>query len=387
LSSFRDIQIAKPSMDEQEWLALKEPLESGWLTQGPKVAAFEQAFAEKHQVKYAKAVSNCTTALHLALLAVGVKPGDAVIVPSFTWVSTANAVEYCGAKTIFCDIEPHTYNMDPYSLEKVIEDVLSKGETLKAVIPVHLFGLCADMDSILKIAQLHNLAVVEDAACASGSSYKNYPAGSMGDVGCFSFHPRKVLVTGEGGMCTTNNESLAEKINCLRNHGASLSEEQRHHSNAPYLMADFDCLGYNYRMSDLQGAVGLVQLEKLDGFIAERDSWATYYDRELSSTSWLSLPARPEDYITNWQAYVCRIKDGGPYSRDQLLAHLHEKGISCRAGTQAVHSLGYYRNKYQLSEAHCPESYAAYKDSIALPLHNHMTEQDYIYIISYLTSL
>jgi perosamine synthetase len=387
LCSDRVIQIAKPSMDEREWLALKEPLESGWLTQGPKVAAFEQAFAERHQVKHAKAVSNCTTALHLALLAVGVKPGDAVIVPSFTWVSTANAVEYCGAKPIFCDIDPQTYNMDPHSLEKTIGDALSKGENLKAVIPVHLFGLCAEMDSILKIAKFHNLAVVEDAACASGSLYKNHPAGSMGDVGCFSFHPRKVLVTGEGGMCTTNNEALAEKIDCLRNHGASFSEEQRHHSNAPYLMADFDCLGYNYRMSDLHGAVGLVQLEKLNGFITERNKWAALYDRELASIGWLTLPARLTDYKTNWQAYVCRVKDDAPCSRDQLLAMLYEKGISCRAGTQAVHMLGYYRNKYQLSEDHCPVSYATYHDSIALPLHNRMTEQDYNYIISYLTSL
>jgi len=367
-------------MDEREWQALKEPLESGWLTQGPKVAAFEDAFAKRHSVKYAKAVSNCTTALHLALLAVGVKPGDVVVVPSFTWVSTANAVEYCGATPLFCDIDPATYNLDPVSTEKVIKESLNKGFPVKAIIPVHLFGLCADMDAVLELARKYEMAVVEDAACASGSSYKGRPAGSMGDVGCFSFHPRKVLVTGEGGMCTTNNEELAEKINCLRNHGASLSEEQRHNSSAPYLMADFDCLGYNYRMSDLQGAVGLVQLEKLDAFIAEREQMAAYYASELMQINWLSTPIVPAGLITNWQAYVCRVKAGAQVNRDQLLVKLHEYGVSSRVGTQAVHMLGYYRKKYQLSEDHCPESSAAYQDGFALPLHNCMSEEDYIFI-------
>ena len=374
-------------MNEREWLALKEPLENGWLTQGPKVAAFERAFAERHQVKYAKAVSNCTTALHLALLAVGVKPGDAVVVPSFTWVSTANAVEYCGAKPLFCDIDPQTYNIDPHSLVKTIKTGLSRGERVKAIIPVHLFGLCADMDQVLETAKQYNLAVVEDAACASGASYKGCSAGSMGDVGCFSFHPRKVLVTGEGGMCTSNNEALAETINCLRNHGASLSEEQRHHSDAPYLMADFDCLGYNYRMSDLQGAVGLVQLEKLNDFIAERDKWAAIYDSELIKLDWIVIPARPEGYQTNWQAYVCRVKEDAPVTRDQLLVKLHEKGISSRVGTQAVHMLGFYRNKYKLSEDLCPVAKNAYQDSIAMPLHNCMSEEDFAYVVQTLNQI
>jgi len=371
-------------MDEREWQALKEPLESGWLTQGPKVAAFEDAFAKRHSVKYAKAVSNCTTALHLALLAVGVKPGDVVVVPSFTWVSTANAVEYCGATPLFCDIDPATYNLDPVSTEKVIKESLNKGFPVKAIIPVHLFGLCADMDAVLELARKYEMAVVEDAACASGSSYKGRPAGSMGDVGCFSFHPRKVLVTGEGGMCTTNNEELAEKINCLRNHGASLSEEQRHNSSAPYLMADFDCLGYNYRMSDLQGAVGLVQLEKLDAFIAEREQMAAYYASELMQINWLSTPIVPAGLITNWQAYVCMLKSNAPLTRDQLLAHLHKAGISARVGTQAVHMLGFYRYKYQLNEDHCPVSRAVYYDSISLPLHNCMNEEDLPYVVQVL---
>lgn len=374
------IQVAAPCMDDREWQALKAPLESGWLTQGPQVAAFEKAFAGRHKVKYACATTNCTTALHISLLAVGVKPGDAVVVPSFTWVSTANAVEYCGAKPLFCDIDPHTYNLDPQSLTDTIGKAQNEGQKVKAVIPVHLFGLCADMDAIMKIANNNNLKVVEDAACASGAAYKDQPAGSIGDIGCFSFHPRKVLVTGEGGMCTTNSSDLAEILNCLRNHGASISEEQRHHNNAPYLMADFEQLGYNYRLSDLQGAVGLVQLDKLDDFIAERERWAAYYDRELGNISWLQLPSRPKGSKISWQAYVCRVKKESPLTRDQLLEKLHLEGISSRVGTQAVHLLGYYQNKYKLQRDDLPVSRDAYSDTIALPLHNAMRDEDYAYV-------
>ncbi len=387
LNKHKMIQIATPSMDDKEWLALKEPIESGWLTQGPKVAAFEEAFAARHEVAYAKAVSNCTTALHLALLTVGIKPGNAVVVPSFTWISTANVVEYCGAVPLFCDIDPHTYNIDPVSAASVIESGIEKGFDVKAIIPVHLFGLCANMDRIQEIAKHYNLAVVEDAACASGSSYKDCPAGSMGDVGCFSFHPRKVLVTGEGGMCTTNDQNLADKINCLRNHGASLSEEQRHNSTAPYLMPDFNVLGYNYRMTDLQGAVGLVQLDKLDRFIVERDKWASYYDQELAALNWLTLPQRPEGYKPNWQAYVCQLKDNTFLSRDVILEKLLEKGISSRVGTQAVHMLGYYRDKYKIGDDDLPVAQAAYYRSLALPLHNNMTFEEYNYVIDTLKKI
>lgn len=381
------IQIASPCTDDLEWQALKEPLETGWLTQGPKVAAFEKAFAARHQVHYAYATTNCTTALHISLLAVGVKPGDAVAVPAFTWISTANAVEYCGAMPLFCDIDPNTYNIDPICLRKELDKAKKKGLNVKAVIPVHLFGLCAEMDEIMQIANEYSLKVVEDAACAAGAAYKNLPAGSIGDVGCFSFHPRKILVTGEGGMCTTNNPEMAEKINCLRNHGASLSEEQRHNNSAPYMMADFNHLGYNYRLSDLQGAIGLVQLEKLDCFIAERQKWANYYLQKLSGIEWLQLPVAPAEFFISWQAFVCRVKPNAPLNRDQLLAKLYENGISSRAGTQAVHMLGFYTYKYKLKPEDYPVSYAAYGDSVALPLHNAMSDDDYEYVFNILKNI
>jgi len=382
------IPIATPKMGEEEWQALREPIETGWLTQGPKVAAFENEFARYHKVKHALATTSCTTALHLALLAVGVEPGDAVIVPSFTWVATANAVEYCGATPVFCDIDPYTYNIDPTSARTTIEESIKKGLNVKAIIPVHLFGLYADMEAILELAGEYNLKVVEDAACASGALYRGKTAGTLGDVGCFSFHPRKVLVTGEGGMCTTNDDELAAKINCLRNHGASVSEEQRHRGNAPYLLPEFNVLGYNYRMTDLQGALGLIQLKRLEGFISERDYWARYYDQELAGLEWLRTPARPEGCKASWQAYVCMVDEKkAPLSRNRLMEYLQENGISTRPGTQAVHVLGYYRDKYGLRDEDYPVAKDVYEHSIALPLHNCMQAEDYEYIVSLLRRL
>jgi perosamine synthetase len=382
------IQVAQPYYDDKECKAVEEVIKSGWVTQGPKVAEFEQAFAKKHGVKHGIATSSCTTALHLALLAIGIGPGDAVIVPSFTWVATANAVEYCGATPIFCDIDPQTYNIDPISVRKVLKSSMQQGFNVRAIIAVHLFGLCAEMDEIMALANEYGLRVVEDAACAAGSSYKGQPAGSIGDIGCFSFHPRKILVTGEGGMCTTNDDELAAKISCFRNHGASVSEKQRHYGNAPYLLPEFKVLGYNYRMTDLQGTLGLIQLERLERFISERDYWARYYDQELAKLGWLRTPARPEGYTISWQAYVCMVGEKkAPLSRNRLMEYLQRNRISTRPGTHAVHMLGYYQNKYGLRDDDFPVAKDAYEHSIALPLHNCMQAEDYEYIVSVLRRL
>ncbi|KAK78961.1 DegT/DnrJ/EryC1/StrS family aminotransferase, partial [Bordetella bronchiseptica] len=279
----RSIAISLPMTGEEEWQAVREPLMSGWLTQGPKVAAFEQAFAQRHQVAHALAVTSCTTGLHLALAGLGIGPGDEVIVPSFTWVATANAILYCGGTPVLVDVDRETFNID-------IAQVASKvTPRTRAVIAVHLFGLCADIDA-LRAALPASVAIVEDAACAAGASWNGRPAGSLGEVGVFSFHPRKSVTTGEGGMVTTNDPELAERMNQMRNHGASISEEQRHHGPRPWILADFDLLGYNYRMTDLQGAVGQVQLAKLDGFIDERARWAQFYREQLGDLKWLRLP-------------------------------------------------------------------------------------------------
>jgi perosamine synthetase len=377
----RSIQIALPSFGDEEWQALREPLTSGWVTQGPKVAAFERAFAARHGVERALATTSCTTGLHLILAALGVGPGDEVIVPSFTWVATANAVVYCGATPVIADVNRTTFNIDPADVARRIT-----GKT-KAVIAVHLFGLCADMDALRAVLPAH-VALVEDAACAAGASYKGVWAGGLGVAAAFSFHPRKSITTGEGGMVTTNNAALADSVDRLRNHGASISEEQRHQGPRPYLLPEFNLLGFNYRMTEFQGAVGLVQLGKLDSFIEERRRWANFYHERLSSLSWLRLPAAPQRGGHAWQAFVTYVDPAtAPMSRNQIMEHLQSKGIATRPGTHAVHMLGYYREKFGLK----PEDYPAARDcdanTMAIPLHNRMTADDYKYVADALLSL
>jgi perosamine synthetase len=376
----RNIPISIPSMGIEEWEALKAPIESGWITQGPKVKEFETAFAERHHVKHALAVSNCTTALHLALVACGVQPGDEVIVPAFTWVSTANAVMYCHATPIFVDVDPMTFNL---KLDDIASKVTSK---TKAIIPVHLFGLCADIDYIK--TNFPNLKIVEDGACAAGSALNGRPAGSLGDIGCFSFHPRKSVTTGEGGMLTTNNDEMAAHLDKLRNHGASVSEEQRHHGPKPYILPAFDIVGFNYRMTDLQGALGVVQLKKLDQFIDEREKWAQYYSEQLKDIPWLRTPVVAEGYKHGWQSYVTFIDENiSPMKRNDIMELLQQKGIATRPGTHAVHMLGVYANMFNINPMDFPEAFACDQYSMSIPLHNKMVKEDFDYIVSALKAI
>jgi len=377
----RTIQISLPSTGDEEWQACREPLVSGWLTQGPKVAAFEQAFSERHRVRHALATTSCTTGLHLILAAMGIGPGDEVIVPAFTWVATANVVVYCGATPVFVDVDRATNNIDPADLARRITP------RTKAVIVVHLFGLCADMDAIRSIVPAH-VRIVEDCACASGASYHGTPAGGLGDAASFSFHPRKSITTGEGGMVTTNDDALADVANMLRNHGASISEEQRHKGPRPYLLAEFNLLGYNYRMTDLQGAVGLVQLSKLDGFIAERQRWAEYYRDRLADIPWLRMPIFPENDVHAWQAFVTYVDpETAPMTRNELMERLQAAGISTRPGTHAVHMLGYYRENFGIEADDYPGARDCNDHTMAIPLHNRMTEEDYAYVVATLHAL
>ena len=370
----RKIAIAQPCTGEDEWQAAREPILSGWLTQGPKVAAFEQAFAARHQVTHAVACSSCTTGLHLALAAMGIGPGDEVIVPSFTWVATANAVLYCGATPVLADVDRRTYNLDPAQV------AAKRTRKTKAILAVHLFGLCADVDAIAAAAP--GLRIVEDAACASGSSYKGRPAGGLGLLGVFSFHPRKSVTTGEGGMVTTHDDALAARVDSLRNHGASISEEQRHAGPRPYILPDFDVLGYNYRMTDVQGAIGLVQLGKLDRFIAERDRWAAYYARELADIPWLRTPQTPAGYSHGWQSYVTYVEPDAPLPRNAIMERLEAQGIATRPGTHAIHVLGYYRRRFGLADDDFPASRDCGRNTMAIPLHNRMSDQDYACVVA-----
>jgi len=375
------IQIATPSLGEEEWQALREPIESGWLTQGPKVAAFEKAFAARHGVKHAIAVTSATTGLHLALAALEIGPGDEVIVPAFTWVATANVVVYCGATPVFADVNRETFNID---LQDIARRVTPR---TKAVIPVHLFGLCADIDAIRKVLR-PDIRIIEDAACAAGAAWQGRSAGSLGDLGVFSFHPRKSITTGEGGMVTTNDDKLAERVKMLRNHGASVSEEERHRGPRPYLLPEFDLLGFNYRMTDLQGAVGLVQLKKLDRFIDERARMAAQYRSELAEVKWLRLPAEPENGRHAWQAFVTYVDPKITLRpRNEIMEFLQQQGISTRPGTHAVHMLGYYRKRFGFKPDDFPGARDCDRNSMAIPLHNRMTHDDFSYVVKTLHSL
>lgn len=372
------IQISTPSLGDEEWEAVRDPLTSGWLTQGPKVYAFERAFAQHHDVPHALATTSCTTALHLMLAAAGIGPGDEVILPSFTWVATANAVLYTGATPVLCDVDPVTYNID-------VKDAASRvTDRTKAVIAVHLFGLCADIPSLRSLLPEY-VDIFEDAACAAGAKLGDQWAGSLGRAAAFSFHPRKSITTGEGGMLTTADAQLAEVAEKLRNHGAEVSEEQRHAGPQPYLLPEFNLLGFNYRMTDLQGAVGLVQLGKLDRFIDERERWADYYTSQLADVAWLAMPARPADGRHAWQAFVTRVHPD--VDRNRVMAALYERGISTRPGTHAIHTLGHYGECLNLSPDDLPESRDCQGQTMALPLHNRMSPADFDRVIAALTSI
>lgn len=368
------IEIARPLLGQEEWEALRAPLEDGWISQGPRVAAFEQAFARRHKVEYARATNSCTTALHLALLALGIGPGDKVIVPAFTWVATANAVRYAGAEPVFVDVNPVDFNLDTEALTTF------RSRPPKALIAVHLFGLCADMDRIRDI--FPEVPIIEDAACAVGAAYKGKAAGSLGELGCFSFHPRKIITTGEGGMITTRNRDWAERIERLRNHGASQSERERHYGPRPYLLPDFEELGFNYRMTDLQGAVGAVQLTRLDAWLEERRQWSHYYREALREIPWVQVPEPPEGYDHSWQSFVLRIKEeSAPLTRNQIMDRLMEKGISTRPGTHAVPFLGAYAYLGHKPKDF-PGAWVSQEQSLAIPLHQQMVADDYEYIVS-----
>ena len=375
----RKVPIASPSLGEEELQALREPLESGWLTQGPKVAEFEQAFAARHRVPHALATTSCTAAIHLALAAMGVGPGDEVIVPAFTWVASANVVVHLGATPVFADVDERTYNLDHDAAAGAATDRTA------AAIPVHLFGLCADMDAVA--SALPGTPLLEDAACAAGADYRGRPAGSLGTAGAFSFHPRKTITTGEGGMLTTGDPELAAKAKQLRNHGAGVAEEERHRSASPWEMPDFGEIGFNYRMTDLQAAVGIVQLGKLDGFVADRAKWAAWYTDRLTELGWLAPPEVPDDCEHGWQAYVCAVADDAPRSRDEILAAMHEQGIGGRPGTHSVPSLTAYRERFGTDPADYPVSTRLAERTLALPLHNTMDEADYEYVADTLASL
>jgi len=379
-----NIPIARTNLTEAEINSVLDPLRSGWLVQGPKVREFEEKWSSFTGSKHSIAVTSCTTALHLSLAALGFGSGDEAIVPAFTWISTANIVEHLGGKVVFCDIDLETFNVDPKQIQEKITT------HTKAILPVHLFGLAADMKAINSIAQANNLWVVEDAACGFGSRYHGQHAGTQGTTGCFSFHPRKAITTGEGGMVTTQDDQLAEKIRRLRDHGAAMSDLQRHLGARPYLLADHPDAGYNQRMTDLQAALGSAQMDRATEIIKERQRLASRYDQAFTNLAWLQTPAQLHGYEHGYQSYPClfqpdRAKAATRHSekpeikdinteRNLWMDQLQQQGISTRPATHAVHMLAFYRQKYQLKPEDFPNAFAANDCSISLPLFHGMTE-------------
>lgn len=379
-----NVPIARTSLTENEILSVLEPLRSGWLVQGPKVREFEEKWSAFTGAEHSIAVTSCTTALHLSLAALGLGPGDEVIVPAFTWISTANVVEHLGGKVVFCDIDLSTFNIDVAQLESKITP------RTRAILPVHLFGLAADMDPLLRTAEAHGLWVVEDAACGFGARYRNQHVGTFGNTGCFSFHPRKAITTGEGGMVTTNDAKLAEKLRRLRDHGAAMTDLQRHLGPRPYLLADHPEAGYNQRMTDLQGALGSAQMDRAAEIVTERQRLGEVYDNAFGDLNWLRTPACPEHYTHGYQSYPCLFQpeavslDSIPRIhelRNGWMDELQQQGISTRPATHAVHMLSYYRDKYGLNQEEFPNAYAANHCSISLPLFHGMTESEQRFVI------
>lgn len=366
------IPITKPYMDEAEAQAAAEAIRSGWIVQGPLVQAFEKAVAARLGVEYAVAVTNCTSALHLALLCSGIGPGDEVIVPSFSFIATANAVVHAGATPVFIDIDRRSYNMDPTLVEAAITP------RTRAIIPVDQIGLAADLDPILEIASRHGLKVVEDAAPAIGASYKGRPIGSISPITCFSFHPRKSISTGEGGIIATNSAQVAEQARVLRAHGASVSDLTRHQATK-VVIEEYAELGYNYRMTDIQAAVGIEQLKKLDYVLNRRRELAARYGEKLASLDGLTPPFVP-DYATHtYQSYAIWLDLNRTPPRELIMERMLERGVATRRGVMAIHEEPLYRQTRQV-QVSLPVTEQATRQTLLLPLYTTMTtdEQDYV---------
>src|SRR5665213_1118632 len=374
------MKLTSPSFDESELALLRECLSSGWVTQGPLTQQFEQLVAARHAATHAIATTSCTAALHLAVMALGLGPGDEVIVPAFTWVTSANCAEYVGARPVLADIDLATYNLDPDAFAAAITP------RTRAVVVVHLFGLAADMGPILKIAEQHGIAVIEDAACAIGTTWKGQPVGVLGDVGCLSFHPRKIVTTGEGGMVLTDRDDLAASMRSLRNHGSTGLPTADNEPQGPWTMATFDRVGFNLRLSDIQAAVGVAQMAKLDRLLTERRGRAERYSRLLGGVQELALPDRAGDVSGHtYQSYVVRLADGGRRRRNAVMSALAKRSIETRPGTHAVHRLGFYAQKYGYRPDDFPNAVRGEHTTITLPIFPGMSDADQDEVVTALT--
>jgi perosamine synthetase len=371
------IRLTVPSLDETEFEAIRKVLQSGWLVQGEKVMAFEQAMAQYVGTKHAIAVSSGTAALHLALLALGVRRGDIVVTTAYSWPATANVVELCGAQPVFVDIQSDTFNLDPTCLETTLQQLLAtskNGKRVKAILPVHTFGQLADMPAILEIAEKFSLPVVEDAACALGAKLHGRYAGTRGVMGCFSFHPRKAITTGEGGMITTNDVGLARRLKALRNHGQDPEASS----------TDFVLPGYNYRMTEFQAALGVAQMTKVEQIIATRRGLAAVYDQLLADTA-ITSPRVLAGNKPVYQSYVTLLPEHFAIQRDELIRCLRADGIETTIGTWHIPLTAYYRKRYRFARGAFPRTDDVFDRALTLPLHEQISRTDQETVVSTLS--
>jgi perosamine synthetase len=352
------IRLTVPFTDQDELAEIAAVLKSGYLTQGPKVAEFEQRVAHFVGTRHAFAMSSCTTALHLSLVVLDIRPGDDVLVADFTFPATGNVVVQQGANPILVDVRPDTFTMDPADLERKVTP------RSRAIIVVDTFGCAADIDAIQAVAAQHSLPIIEDAACAIGSTYRGRPCGSLTEIGCFSFHPRKVITTGEGGMITTSDERLAERIRLLRSHGGKRNGYKFVYEEA----------GYNYRLSDVQGAMGIAQMDKLPRLLERRKELARKLRARLSECPNITRPAEPGWGGHIYQSFVVMLDDVLP--RDRVVERMAELGVEATLGTYALHAQPFYVRKYGYRPGQLPISYAAYQRALTLPLYPQMSEAD-----------
>jgi perosamine synthetase len=367
-----NVPITKPSLGEEEARAPYESIKSGWVTQGPKVAEFEKAVASYVGAKHGIATTSCTTGLHLALVTAGVGPGDEVIVPSFTFIASANAILYTGATVVFAEIDPRTYNIDPNDIEHRISS------KTKAIMPVDQIGMTADMDAINAIAKKHGIDVVEDAAPTIGSEYKRRKTGSNAHQTVFSFHPRKVITTGEGGMITTDDDALADRARKLRAHGMSVSDLDRHKADR-VIIEEYNELGFNYRMTDIQASIGLVQLRRLPELLQTRIEKAHRYDRELPGINGLEIPFVPPYATHTYQSYCLRLTKDCRLDRETLMTNLLHRGVATRRGVMASHLEKTYVDR--IGKVSLPITEEATEHTMLIPLFATMTDEEQTYVI------
>lgn len=369
------IPIAKPFLGKEEADAAHKTILSGWVTQGPKVAEFEQNFAEYVGSKYAVAVSNCTTALHLSMIVAGIKEGDEVVCPSMSYVATANCIMYVGAKPVFAEVN-EDYNLDINDVEKKINS------KTKAILLVHQMGMPADIEAFQKLCKEKNIVLIEDAACAIGSEYKGKKIGSHSDLVCFSFHPRKVITTGDGGMITTSRKDYSDRLKLLRQHAMSVNDRLRHESNK-IIFEDHLEVGYNYRMTDIQASVGIEQLKKLDAIVIERRRIAEKYIRSFKNIKDIRLPIERNGYKTNYQSFCIYLDRNCKIKRNNLMQKLLDNGIATRRGIMTAHQETAYRYKnYKL-----PISEDLRDNSIIVPLYCQLEDDQQKRVIKEILSI